>query len=151
MPNRALTFGAGHIDRVVYDADELLRQFRTDTGCDYLDYQPVTPGDKVVLEDLAVTLLVNSQAASRAVRSLRDFGATIDLHKLADKPLEQTTTQERYSLASQIAHIATWPGFGASLATKVLHKKRPDLIPILDNQAIFGAYMSATWPATPAS
>ncbi|HNS53111.1 MAG TPA: DUF6308 family protein [Anaerolineae bacterium] len=43
-----------------------------------------------------------------------------------------------------------WPGFAASLATKVLHKKRPELIPVLDNQAIF-AYMSATWPRQMAS
>jgi hypothetical protein len=26
------------------------------------------------------------------------------------------------------------------------HKKRPDLIPVLDNQAIFGAYMNQNWP-----
>ncbi len=32
------------------------------------------------------------------------------------------------------------------MATKVLHKKRPALIPILDNQAIFGAYMNPFWP-----
>jgi len=32
------------------------------------------------------------------------------------------------------------------VATKVLHKKRPGLIPILDNQAIFGAYMNPRWP-----
>ena len=42
-------------------------------------------------------------------------------------------------MAAVIAHIANWPGFGASLATKVLHKRFPALIPILDNQAIFGA------------
>ena len=42
--------------------------------------------------------------------------------------------------------MAQFPGFAASVATKVLHKKRPDLIPILDNQAIFGAYMNPEWP-----
>lgn len=42
--------------------------------------------------------------------------------------------------------MAKWPGFAASVATKVLHKKRPRLIPILDNQAIFGAYMNSRWP-----
>jgi hypothetical protein len=49
------------------------------------------------------------------------------------------------------SEMARWPGFGASVATKVLHKKRPDLIPILDNQAIFGAYMSRSWPEARAS
>jgi hypothetical protein len=38
------------------------------------------------------------------------------------------------------------PWVGASLATKTLHKKRPGLIPILDNQAIFGACMNPLWP-----
>jgi hypothetical protein len=36
--------------------------------------------------------------------------------------------------------MTSWPGFGASVATKTLHKKRPALIPVLDNMAIFGAY-----------
>jgi len=47
--------------------------------------------------------------------------------------------------------VVAWPGFAASVATKVLHKKRPALIPILDNEAIFGAYMSPTWPEQRAS
>jgi hypothetical protein len=42
--------------------------------------------------------------------------------------------------------VAKWPGFAASVATKVLHKKRPQLIPIVDNQAIFGADMNSGWP-----
>lgn len=37
-------------------------------------------------------------------------------------------------------------GLPASIASKVLYKKRPALIPILDNQAIFGAYMNPAWP-----
>ena len=42
--------------------------------------------------------------------------------------------------------MTSWPWVGASLATKTLHKKRPALIPVLDNQAIFGAYMNPLWP-----
>lgn len=38
-----------------------------------------------------------------------------------------------------------------TLATKVLRKKRPELIPVIDTQAIFGAYMGPTWPGNPAS
>jgi hypothetical protein len=36
--------------------------------------------------------------------------------------------------------------FKVLLTITVLHKKRPDLIPVLDNQAIFGAYMNPHWP-----
>jgi hypothetical protein len=42
--------------------------------------------------------------------------------------------------------MTSWPWVSASLATKTLHKKRPRLVPILDNQAIFGAYMNPRWP-----
>lgn len=147
VPVVTLTVGAGHIDRVLADAGSLLVQYRQDTGADYLDYQPVTSRDHLYPEDVAVTLLVNSRAQWNAVRSLRCYGATIDLSSLPDKPLGATTPGERQTLAQLIAHMAHWPGFGASMATKVLHKKRPALIPILDNQAIFGAYMAQSWPA----
>jgi hypothetical protein len=33
-----------------------------------------------------------------------------------------------------------------SPSAKTLHKKRPALIPVLDNMAIFGAYMYRLWP-----
>jgi hypothetical protein len=66
-------------------------------------------------------------------------------------PLEQISDAELTSLAEMITVVANLPGFAASVATKVLHKKRPDLIPILDNQAIFGAYMNPRWPEKPSS
>ncbi len=49
-------------------------------------------------------------------------------------------------LASVIGTMTSWPWVGASLATKTLHKKRPALIPVLDNQAIFGVFMNPLWP-----
>ena len=61
-------------------------------------------------------------------------------------PLEETSAGERAQVANFIAAVTDWEGFAASVATKVLHKKRPKLIPILDNEAIFGAYMNPKWP-----
>jgi len=142
--------GARQIDRVIPNAGNLLRQYRKDTGCFYLDYQPITPPDKIVPEDLAVTLLVNSQVGWRAFHSLMENGKAIDLDNLPSKALEQTSPQERRQVAAVIAAMAKLPGFAASVATKVLHKKRPGLVPILDNQAIFGAYMHPSWPQKPA-
>jgi hypothetical protein len=150
MSSVIITFGAGQIERVVPNADELLQRYRTDTGCFYLDYQPITSPDRVVPEDLAVTLLVNSQVGWKAFHSLMEQGESIDLTKLPQKPLEATSPEERKQIAAFIAQVAQFPGFAASVATKVLHKKRPDLIPILDNQAIFGAYMNPDWPQKPA-
>ncbi len=146
MTEVRLILGGQKTDRIIENADELLLQYRKDTGCYYLDYQPITPQDVVVPEDLAVTLLVNSQAGWRAFLSLQEHAASIDLNILPQKALEQTTSEERCIIRDMIAKMATWPGFATSLATKVLHKKRPNLIPILDNQAIFGAYLNKYWP-----
>lgn len=54
--------------------------------------------------------------------------------------LEQISQEEQRQVVKFIAQMAQLPGFAASVATKVLHKKRPDLILILDNQGVFGAY-----------
>lgn len=144
-----LIFGAGRLDRRVEDAEELLVAYRQDSGTRYLDHVPRTPPDELVPEDLAVTILINSRVGSAAFVAVQDHGAELDLHGLSDKPLEATSEAERVQLAELIAQVARWPGFAASVASKVLHKKRPALIPIIDNQAIFGAYMNPLWPQQP--
>lgn len=144
-----LIYGARILDREVADAELLLRDWRekeADAGQLYLEHEPVTPPDRVVLEDLAVTMLVNSRADIRpAVGFFRNCSA-LDLSGLPEKPLGETTEAERQIVADIIGVMTGWPGVGASIATKTLHKKRPALVPILDNMAIFGAYMNPAWP-----
>jgi Family of unknown function (DUF6308) len=144
-----LIFGAGKIDRQVPDVEALLRDWREkerDFGQLYLEHKPATPGDQLLVEDLAATMLVNSRVAARAATSVYRYGATIDLRSLPDKALEESTDEERQQIADVIGTMTSWPWVGASLATKTLHKKRPSLIPVLDNQAIFGAHMNPRWP-----
>jgi hypothetical protein len=141
-----LTLGAGQIDRVIHDCDALLLKYRDDSGYLYLNYKPITAADQIFPEDLAITLLMNSRIGVRAIQSLVQMGETISLDQLPDKPLENTTAAEREQVAALMRQLAQFPGFAASVATKLLHKKRPALIPILDNQAIFGAYMYPVWP-----
>jgi hypothetical protein len=141
-----LVFGARILDRTVPDADKLLLSYRSDDGYPYFDYQPTSPGGHIVPEDLAVTLLVNSRATGKAFKSIQKHGTSLNLAQLPAKALEATTQAERKAVAAVIAQVANWPGFATSIATKVLHKKSPALIPILDNQAIFGAYMNRYWP-----
>jgi hypothetical protein len=100
----------------------------------------------LVPEDLAVTILIGSRVSSDAFASVQDRASEIDLASLPDTPLEDASGDERQALTDLIAQVASWRGFGASTATKVLHKKRSSLIPILDNRAIFGAYMNPRWP-----
>jgi hypothetical protein len=144
-----LVFGAGKLDRRVPDVEALLRDWREkerDFGQLYLEFEPVTPPDRLVVEDLAATMLVNSRVSAPAATSVYRNGQTVDLRSLPEKPLEETVGEERQRIASVIGTMTSWPWVGASLATKTLHKKRPALIPILDNQAIFGAYMNPLWP-----
>lgn len=147
--NVDLHVGATQVERVVSEAERLLLAYRADSGSEYLDYEPRTLADEVVPEDLAVTTLINSRFGMAAFRSMAKHGQEVQLARLPTVPLEKTTEEERETVARTIAQVAAWPGFGASTATKVLHKKRPALIPILDNQAIFGAYMYGGWPDTP--
>ena len=93
---------------------------------------------------------MNSQVSWRAFQTLQDHGNTIDLSTLPPKSLEDTTSDERRQVAIVITQLAQFPGFASSVATKLLHKKRPTLIPVLDNQAIYGAYMNPKWPQQPA-
>lgn len=80
-----LIYGAGRIDREVADAELLLREWREkerDFGQLYLEYEPVTPRDRLVLEDLAVTMLVNSRVEARqAMGFFRNCGS-LDLSPL---------------------------------------------------------------------
>jgi hypothetical protein len=144
-----LVYGAGQIDRIVADVEQLLRDWRVkekDWGQAYLEYKPMTPADRVLVEDLGVTMLVNSRVAAQAATSIYRNANTLDLTLLPDRALEETTDNERQTVADVIGTMTSWPWVGASLATKTLHKKRPALIPVLDNMAIFGAYMNPLWP-----
>lgn len=142
-----LIYGAQQIDRVLPDAETLLAGYLTDDGTRYLNYQPVSGPDQLVPDDLAVTILINSRAASKAFKSVQDRAGELDLAALPHVALEDTDERDRQKVAEAINIVAWWPGFGSSIATKVLHKKRPALIPILDNQAIYGAYMNPMWPS----
>lgn len=148
-----LIYGAGKLDRRVPEVESLLGDWRDkekDWGQLYLEYEPITPRDRLLVEDLAVTMLINSRVAAQAATSVFRNGATLDLGSLPNKALEETTDEERQLVASVVGTMTSWPWVGASLATKTLHKKRPALIPVLDNLSIFGAYMYPLWPEKPA-
>lgn len=120
-----LVFGGGHHDRVVDCVEDRLIRYRKEVGLDYLDYQPVTPLDRLYPEDLAVTILISSRVGPAAFKSVQLNGATLRLSDLPVVSLEASNEAERGIAADFIARMTSWPGFGASVATKVLHKKRP--------------------------
>lgn len=98
-----LILGAGKLDRQVADVEGLLHDWREkerDWGQLYLEYQPITPRDRLLVEDLAVTMLINSRVAARAATSVCRNGSTLDLGSLPEKALEETTNEDREVVAS---------------------------------------------------
>jgi hypothetical protein len=140
--------GGAVVDRLLPSPARFLAAYREDEGTRYLNQVPITPADRLLPEDLAVTLLINSQVGYRAYKSVQDLGPALDFSVLPAVTLQDATAAEREAVAGFIAEVAHWSGFATSVATKVLHKKRPGLIPLLDNQAIFGAYMNPKWPTS---
>jgi hypothetical protein len=147
-----LRLGSEQGAHVISGADGYLRAYQSekDSGHLYLDYQAGTPRDKVVSEDLTLTLMVGS-VGWRAFRSVKERGGEIELGELPQKALEETSAEDRRQVAAQIGQLVQLRGFTVTLATRVLHKKRPALIPILDERAIFGAYLNPRWPQEAAS
>lgn len=119
-----LIFGAGKIDRRVADVEGLLRDWREkerDFGQLYLEHEPITSPDRVFVEDLAVTMLINSRVEARQATGVVRNRATLDLSTLPGKALGETTDGERQVVAELIGAMTSWPGIGASVATKTLH------------------------------
>lgn len=136
-------------DRVLADVELLLDRFLADpaeTGTAYLDYVPTTSPDRLVPEDLAVTLLMNSYATGATFLSIQENAAAIEerLARLPGTALEESSPELRERVVELVSVVARWPYVKVPVATKLLHKKRPALIPVLDNRAIFGALL---WPA----
>lgn len=95
MSGVQLVVGLGECQRIIDDSVELLSKYQTDIGYDYYSYAPATPDDVLLPEDLAVTLLVNSQTGWRAFRSLQRRGGEIDLTGLPRIALEIAGATER--------------------------------------------------------
>src|SRR6266498_822668 len=100
-----LIFGAGKIDRRVTEVEGLVRSWHEkerDWGQLYLEYDPIAPRDRLLVEDLAVTMLINSRVAARAATSVCRNGASLDLSSLPEKALEETTSEDRAAVAGVI-------------------------------------------------
>lgn len=71
----------------------------------HLKYEPVTPLDRIVVDDLGVTLLMNSQVSWRNATSLIEHAGDVDLGALPQNPLQETTEEERQRIAELIGKL----------------------------------------------
>lgn len=144
-----------HMHYRLCDVEQLLARFMDDPnererGYLYYTYEPRTSFVHLVPEDMAVAILINAfpniTALKRVFKTVLENATSLDLNSLPPKRLEDTTDSERAAVAELVACVAKWSNIKASIATKLLHKKRPELIPVMDNKAIFGAYNNPNWP-----
>jgi alkylhydroperoxidase/carboxymuconolactone decarboxylase family protein YurZ len=101
-------FAAQVVESGITDAESLLCDWRVkemDYGQLYLEHQPSTSPNRVLVEDLAVTMLVNSRVDARQAMGVSRNAATLDLSGLSDKPLGETTDGERQMVASTTTAI----------------------------------------------
>ncbi len=118
----SLIVGAGLLDRIIPNVELFQRLYREDTGYLYQGYQSITSPDRILPEDLAVTLLVNSQVGWKAFQSLHESGETIRFAHLPDKSLDQTTQEERKQVSAVIAKLANLPRFATFVPIRCCKK-----------------------------
>lgn len=115
-------------------------------GPTYFAYSPMTPSDTLLLEDLGLAVLLEGRPQSQAAMSLALLDDDQrDLRAVPVTTLHLSTPDDRQAILRAIIQLVALPGFASSLATKVLHKKRPATVPILDNRAIYGTLLSDSW------
>jgi hypothetical protein len=129
----------------VDDAERLVAWYDRNVryGPAYYRLESRTDPDVVTVEDLGVAVLFVGQPRPLAARSLADEPLIIT--GTPTGPLHTLDAAGRAGLVATIGTLVARAGFRCALATKVLHKKRPAAIPVLDNQAIFATYMNDAW------
>jgi hypothetical protein len=131
-----LLLGAGHLDRVLEDAERLLIGYRNDDGLRYLDYRPATDADRLLPEDLAVTILINSRVGAAAFKSAQDLSPALDLSRLPDVSFEESSAGDRAASARRRAPPAAGLARGVGdrrvqrLAGRVQGAGRRPLVPL---------------------
>jgi hypothetical protein len=134
---------------IVDPTDRLLRF--SDQEFAYYDGIPMDDPDHVMPMDVLATVAVNSfiNSATRVRSVHRALAANCDGH-LAQLPLSASLLDPDPPLqfVNELLHAAVQaPYVLLPAATKVLHRKRPALIPMLDN-VVLGYYLKALGQAS---
>lgn len=123
--------------------DWYLNHDNVSRGPDY--YRPPTmlndQPDAIVFGDLAWGTLLEGRPSSTAAQQLLRARA-IDISRVPSSPLGELSDYQCDAVVAGIRELAKLDGIRSALATKVLHPKRRASVPILDNQAIYGAFMT---------
>ena len=146
--------------QMVLDPCSYLRAYREcwywSIAAQYLDIGNSSP-DEFTTADVATSLLMNSQATAYTVRTVLKYGSrwsALLKDVPADLHLQDDAAPGHFEAVADLIEAMTSAGrvrtpfkpdglrsdIGVSRATKIAHKKRPGLIPVLDNEAIFALF-----------
>lgn len=101
----------------------------------YYDSRPAGPADEVTAVDVALAGVLQSGL------SRTDLAFFVDQRDRISSWLEQAPVDVPLHLLDDnalrcVTELATWDGVGLSLLTKVLHRKRPAAVPLIDRHVI---------------
>lgn len=100
--------GGGKLDRRLESVEALVDAYPTDDGLRYLDYRPLTPPDRMVPEDLAVTILISSRVAGTVFKAVQDHGHELTLDALPDCALDDADEGQRQAVCDLICTVIAW-------------------------------------------
>ncbi len=107
------------------------------------------PSDALGAAELAFGTLLG--AWQRPMPRIQTFKSLLNageatIQDIPTTPLGDCSPDQLCALAEGLSSRAySWDGFGVSTVSKVIHRKRRASVPILDRQAVSGAYVSMEW------
>jgi hypothetical protein len=144
-----MRLGAGR--HLVDAVPERVAWYRREVAFGPMYYDTPSPAADVLnASDLAFGTLLGAWGG-RLMRRIEAFkaaasGGGLQIDDLPDQPLERCSEDQLRTVADGLCDRAdAWDCFGVSTVSKVVHRRRRATVPILDRQAISGAFMSPSW------
>lgn len=100
--------------------------------------------DSIGFADLPWAVLLDGRPHGDSAEHLLTLSPVSIANIPSAVPLHASTAGQRASIGSVIQAICGWRT-GCPIASKMMHPKRRELVPVLDNQAIFGAFAHRSW------
>lgn len=100
--------------------------------------------DAIGFADLPWAVLLDGRPHGDSAEHLLTLGPVSIAAIPTAVPLHASTAGHRQSIGTAIQGICGWRT-GCPIASKMMHPKRREIVPVLDNQAIFGTFAHHTW------
>ena len=120
----------------------ILRGYQVYDGC------PISRDNQVTAADIGLTVSINSRVALFDVRRILAYGETISaMLQACDADLHLVNAPEDVvdSVGQTVNELCEVSHLGVGKITKILHKKRPNLIPLIDNYVRESLHKNFPW------